>query len=187
MVGAFSSLIFLSFMSSRSLLCRFTALGLTAALGTAGCGPTAPAAETPAAPIAAAAPAVHAAPTVLLRGRRYTVELARSEEQRERGLMHRTHLPATQGMLFIFPSRRPLGFWMKDTPLPLDVLFFDADLRLVNFHSAKPCLAEPCPIYWAQGFAQYALELNAGQGKAMGLEVGDVLTLEGMAGAPLPE
>ncbi len=89
-------------------------------------------------------------------------EIADEPEAQGRGLMGRGFLPAHEGMLFIFPEEAPRGFWMKDTLIPLDILFFDATGKWVYGVTMIPCEADPCPTYDSHGPAKYALEMRAG-------------------------
>jgi len=90
------------------------------------------------------------------------VEIADEPLELERGLMGREFIPNDQGMLFIFPSPKILTFWMKDTLIPLDVLFFDADGNFINMKTMDPCTADPCQTYSSNGLATSALELASG-------------------------
>lgn len=90
------------------------------------------------------------------------VEIADTDAARERGLMGRTFLPDNTGMLFVFDVDQPLSFWMKDTLIPLDILYFRADGSLVSMDTMVPCDADPCQIYKAAEPAARALELPAG-------------------------
>ncbi len=89
-------------------------------------------------------------------------ELAVTPAEQEIGLMHRTALDPSAGMLFIFPESRVLSFWMKNTLIPLDVIFFDADGKFVSVSTMEPCTADPCMTYASAGSAMYALEVNKG-------------------------
>ena len=81
------------------------------------------------------------------------------------------------GMLFVFPQAQPLTFWMKDTLIPLDMLFFDEAHRLVTIRTdVPPCKADPCPTYASTAPARYVLELNAGTAAKLDLRKGDVAT-----------
>ncbi len=91
-----------------------------------------------------------------------TVEIADSPEEREKGLMHRTELKQDTGMLFVFSEPQVLSFWMKDTKIPLEIIFFDQAGNFVNVHSMEPCTAMPCPSYSSAELSLYALEVNAG-------------------------
>jgi uncharacterized membrane protein (UPF0127 family) len=88
--------------------------------------------------------------------------------------MFRESLPERQGMLFVFERPQPLAFWMKNTLIPLDILYFDADRRLVSVsRDVPPCKSAYCPSYPSAGPALYTLELNAGQAAALGVKRGD--------------
>ena len=70
------------------------------------------------------------------------------------------------------------GFWMKNTRIPLDILYFDAELKLVSVsENARPCRTQRCPGYLSAGPAKYVLELNAGKAAELGVQAGDVLEL----------
>jgi len=114
---------------------------------------------------------------VELAGKRYTVELAADEHSRMRGLMFRESLPLDAGMLFVFESEYPQAFWMKNTLISLDILYFDASARLVSMSTdTPPCKTAYCPSYPSAGAARYVLELNAGEAKALQLKPGARLT-----------
>lgn len=117
-------------------------------------------------------------PSVELQGQRYSIEIADSDASRARGLMERTQMDADHGMLFVFEDDAPRAFWMKNTKIPLDMMFFDADRRLVSVqHDVPPCLADPCPAYPGGAPARYVLELNAGQARKIGLTSGDEMQI----------
>lgn len=99
-------------------------------------------------------------------------ELARTDAERSTGLMHRTHLDADAGMLFVFDEPQELSFWMKNTLIPLDIAFFDAAGTFVSATSMEPCRADPCPSYPSYGAATYALEVNEGFLKKHGVREG---------------
>ncbi|MDO1529266.1 DUF192 domain-containing protein [Fulvimonas sp. R45] len=131
----------------------------------------------------AAVPDTQAPPAVSLHGVHFTVELATDEASRERGLMMRTQLASDHGMLFVFPDAAPRWFWMKNTLIPLDILYFDADRRLVSMQlDVPPCKADPCATYPSDKPARYVLELSAGAARRIGARVGDVLTVDGETG-----
>lgn len=122
---------------------------------------------------------------VELEGVRFEVEVADDFDERERGLMFRDSMPADHGMLFVHEREAPLAYWMKNTRIPLDILYFDAERRLVSIQrGVPPCSAgDRCPNYPSDGPAQYVLELNAGRSDALGLERGDEIHFS--AGIPL--
>lgn len=121
-----------------------------------------------------AACASHASHWVELGGKRYTVELADDNAERARGLMFRDSMPLERGMLFIHDTEEPQAYWMKNTRIPLDILYFDNARRLVSQQRDVPActLGDQCPPYPSHVPARYVLELNAGQAEAMGLEDG---------------
>lgn len=131
-----------------------------------------------------AAPTAPAATTVQLHGQQFTIELATTDAARTQGLMNRTHLAADRGMLFVFAESAPQAFWMKNTLIPLDILYFDDARRLVSMQlNVPPCKADPCAVYPSNASARYVLELAAGTARRLGVRDGDVLTINGDVGA----
>jgi uncharacterized protein len=127
-------------------------------------------------PLAAATSGKATDKHVLLAGHSFSVEIADTENARERGLMFRTHLAADHGMLFIYPDAQIRNFWMKNTLIPLDILFFDAHKRLINVSAdTPPCGTANCPTYSSAAPARYVLELNPGLAKKFGFKPGVVL------------
>ena len=114
---------------------------------------------------------------VELKGETFTVDLALTAEEQRRGLMFVDEMPADHGMLFIFNREAPRSFWMKNTRIPLDIIYFDENLALVSVARARPCAADPCPGYPSAAPARYVLELNAGLADELALERGDELRL----------
>lgn len=111
-------------------------------------------------------------------GKRFTVEVASTEEERARGLMFRDSMAADGGMIFIHDMESPQAYWMKNTKIPLDILYFDNDRTLVaQQRDVPPCsLGDACPSYPSNAPARYVLEINAGQAERLHLENGAVLT-----------
>lgn len=135
----------------------------------------------------AATPAPAQTHWVELAGTRYDVELAADPHSRMRGLMFRESLPQDAGMLFVFEGEGPLAFWMKNTLIALDILYFDARGRLVSVAAdTPPCKTAYCPSYPSAGSARYVLELNAGEAARLQISAGDRLRFgPGIPGAPL--
>ncbi len=102
--------------------------------------------------------------TIKLDGTRFLVAVADTPDQRAQGLMGVTDLGGLDGMLFVFPTDTPTqgGFWMKNTLIPLDIAFFDANGMLVDRLAMEPCTADPCPSYHPSGAYRYALEAPEG-------------------------
>ena len=110
----------------------------------------------------------------------FQVEVAQTIEERQQGLMFRRELPQDRGMLFVQPPG-PAAFWMKNTYIPLDLLYFDSDGKLLQIHADTPtCMTPTCPIYpsAATTTVRYILEINAGEAARRGIQVGDRLRLE---------
>ncbi len=101
----------------------------------------------------------------------FSVEVMHTEAQRERGLMFRRSLPANQGMLFDFQVERPIAMWMKNTFLPLDMIFISRDGKVVGVaENAEPLSETIIP----SGVPVYSvLEVNAGAAASIGLKIGD--------------
>jgi uncharacterized membrane protein (UPF0127 family) len=123
---------------------------------------------------------------VELAGKRYTVEVATTDAQRERGLMFRDSLSVDHGMLFIHDSEAPQAYWMKNTRIPLDILYFDNARRLVSQRrDTPPCtLGDACPPYPSDAPARYVLELNAGQAAGLQLRNGTELRIDPQIAVP---
>jgi uncharacterized membrane protein (UPF0127 family) len=123
---------------------------------------------------------------VELGGQRYSVEVADDDAERARGLMFRDSMPADHGMLFIHDNEEPQSYWMKNTRIPLDILYFDNGRRLVSQQrDVPPCaLGDGCPPYPSDAAARYVLELNAGEAARLKLENGAELKFS--SGIPHP-
>ncbi len=107
-------------------------------------------------------------------GQRYAVEVADDPEERARGLMFRDELAAGTGMLFIHERQEPQAYWMKNTRIALDILYFDDSMALVSQQrDVPPCsLGDRCPSYPSNVPARYVLELNAGEAARLDLDDG---------------
>jgi hypothetical protein len=102
---------------------------------------------------------------------KFTAEIADTGPEREQGLMFREHLDPNQGMLFLYPVAKPVAFWMKNTPLSLDLLFIAADGRILNVAAmAKPFDTSPIS---SQGPAIAVFEILGGSAAQLGIEAGD--------------
>ena len=102
------------------------------------------------------------------------MEVVRKEPERLRGLQFRKSLCDHCGMLFVFPHSQIYSFWMKDTLIPLDMIWMDYARRVVYIEkNVPPCRADPCPAYTPTEKAVYVLEINAGSADRWGLRVGD--------------
>lgn len=113
-------------------------------------------------------------PWVEVGGERFKVEIADNDAERARGLMFRDELAADAGMLFIHDAEEPQAYWMKNTRIPLDILYFDNARRLVTQQrNVPPCSGgDSCPPYPSDRPARYVLELNAGEAERLKLQDG---------------
>lgn len=102
---------------------------------------------------------------------RFSVEVMRTEPQRQRGLMFRRSMPQDRGMLFTFEAERPVTMWMKNTYLPLDMIFISRTGRVVGLAENTEPLSERIIPSGAAAFG--VLEVNAGVAAKIGLKVGD--------------
>jgi uncharacterized membrane protein (UPF0127 family) len=111
----------------------------------------------------------------------FYVELADDDNERAMGLMYRKEMSDEEGMLFIFPNSQYRAFWMKNTLIPLDILYFDQNRKLININeNTPPCknTTTRCPNYPSEKPAKYVLEINAGLSKKHGFRTGDELLIE---------
>ena len=105
-----------------------------------------------------------------------SVEIAADNELRAQGLMYRDHIDPGKGMLFVFPRDDVFSFWMKNTRIPLDMIWVDANKRIVGIReNVPPCKVEDCPSYGPGVVARYVLEVGGGEAAKHGLKVGDLL------------
>lgn len=103
-------------------------------------------------------------------GKKYKVRLAETEEEKEKGLMGVKNLPEDEGMLFIYDKPQTIGFWMKDTLIPLDIIFIDEDFEVVSVYKGKPndeTIVEENDV-------QFVLEVN----QDSGIKTGDELEFD---------
>jgi YVTN family beta-propeller protein len=107
---------------------------------------------------------------------RVFVEVPDDLEESMRGLMFRKHLPGNAGMLFAYYDEKPRTFWMKNTLIPLDMIFVDGSSKIIEIkENVPPCAQDECPTYPSKEPAQYVLEVNAGFVQEKGIKVGDRL------------
>lgn len=113
-------------------------------------------------------------------GRQFiSVEVARSADEKRDGLMFREFLDEDSGMFFVYQNSQRLSFWMKNTYIPLDMIFIGRDLKVKRIEdSAPPCKTQVnCPIYSSKEPVKYVLEVAGGVSKKIGLKEGDSVEL----------
>lgn len=109
----------------------------------------------------------------------FGVEIADTSEERTKGLMYRENMEENHGMFFIFDSESELNFWMKNTYIPLDIIFFDVDKKVLSIHkNVQPCKNDPCELYSSLRPAKYVLEVNAGVSDLLNVQEGDKITIK---------
>jgi uncharacterized membrane protein (UPF0127 family) len=113
--------------------------------------------------------------------RTFTLEIADNSRTRARGLMHRESMPEDWGMIFVFAEDAPRSFYMKNTLIPLDILYVNAAGEVVSIHQMQP-LDERSVL--SEAPAKWAIELNQGVAARVGVKKGDVLTIPREAGGP---
>ena len=115
--------------------------------------------------------------TVQLRGDwgevRFNVEVADDAIERQRGLMHRLEMPMSAGMLFVYHQTRVVSFWMKNTLIPLDMIFLDETGRVVKIH--ERAIPRDLSSISSDVPSRYVLEINGGLARAIGITVGSEL------------
>jgi len=105
-----------------------------------------------------------------------SVEIAADSETRSQGLMYRDHIDPDKGMLFVFERDDVFTFWMKNTRIPLDMIWIDANRRVVGIlENVPPCKVDDCPTYGPGVVARYVLEVGGGEAAKHKLKVGDGL------------
>ncbi len=109
------------------------------------------------------------------------VEYAQTSEKLASGLMNRQTLPKNSGMLFIFPDEKIRKFWMKDTLIPLEIMFIDTLGRINEVVTMKPCTPDiiTCQTYTSREPARFAIEVNVGFTANNRIIEGDILEISG--------
>ncbi len=103
----------------------------------------------------------------------FSVELAATPQEMSKGLMNREEMAPDAGMLFLFPAKQPVAFWMKNTLIPLDMLFIDDDGTIKNIHvNAEP---QSLNQIWSDGPVKSVLEVNGGLTEKLGIAAGDTV------------
>jgi len=164
-----------------------TTLLLLLSLGTSGCSrqTTVEQSPSPDKPVKLRAEIKRLPKAVLPDGWKLTLELAVTQEETAQGLMFRPRLAPDRGMLFIFEQERIPSFWMKNTLIPLDIVFLDPAGRVVDISAdARPCQGEPCPQYRPRTPALAVLEINSGAAASHGVVPGAVIRFRRVPGYP---
>jgi hypothetical protein len=106
-------------------------------------------------------------------------QLAQTILQQTKGLMNVKSLPENQGMLFVFLDESRKSFWMKNTYIPLDLIFISRDKKIVEIkENFEPCQQKNCPSYTSQKKVKYVLEVNGGFCQKHQIKEGDEVRFE---------
>ena len=105
------------------------------------------------------------------------VEIADDDNTRMKGLMFREKLEENNGMLFVFEEGDYQTFWMKNTLIPLDIIFIDKGMKIVDIKYAVPCQKDPCILYKSSKSAKYVLEMNGNFTTRNSIKPGDKIIL----------
>jgi hypothetical protein len=109
----------------------------------------------------------------------FLIELAKTDTEKERGLMFKSQLDKDRGMLFIFNKEGVYPFWMKNTLIPLDIIWINKEKSIVFINkNSQPCNNIDCPLINPQVEASYVLEINAGISDEIGLKPGDSFVIK---------
>lgn len=116
-------------------------------------------------------PLIH--PTLVYDDSAITLEIANTPEERAQGLMNRESLEQDRGMLFMYEEEDDRSFWMKNTTIPLDIIFLDSEMQVINIEKADPepnTADENLERYTSEEAAKYVLEVNQNVSEEIGLE-----------------
>ena len=105
------------------------------------------------------------------------VEVADDDNEKITGLMFREKLEENSGMLFVFDSENYQTFWMKNTLIPLDIIFIGKDFKIIDIKTAVPCKKDPCALYRPSEPAKYVLEVNGNFTIENDIGIGDKIAL----------
>jgi uncharacterized protein len=112
-----------------------------------------------------------------INGKTFKITVAQTPEEQQMGLMFRTSLPDDEGMLFPFEPPRPVGFWMKNTLIALDMLYIRNEVIQEIKANVPPCKKDPCPSYPSKGEIDQVIEIRGGLAQELGIKPGDRITL----------
>ncbi len=109
-----------------------------------------------------------------VKSKKIDIEIAENNEEHEKGLMYRAYLPDSTGMLFIFENESLRNFWMKNTIIPLDIIYLDSNKKIISIaENTTPYSEEGIP---SLGVAKYVVEVNAGFTKRNNIQKGDEIS-----------
>jgi len=111
---------------------------------------------------------------IYIKSHKFLAEIADTPELTAKGLMYRRSIPDDYAMLFIFEDELERGFWMKNTLIPLDIIFLNKDKEIINIHhNVQPCRKSPCKTYYSLKPSKYVVEINGKLSRKFKLKSGD--------------
>lgn len=116
--------------------------------------------------------------TIVINGVKIDALVADTESSRDQGLMGIKNLGQNEGMIFVFERPGDYAFWMKDTLIPLDILFISENNTIVNIQQMEPCTQDPCELYVPSSEIMYAIEVNSGFAERNNVTVGEQIKIE---------
>lgn len=119
-------------------------------------------------------------PTVIFEDTEFSVDIANTPEERATGLMKHESLGENESMLFVYEEEGDRSFWMKNTTIPLDIIFMDSEMEVINIEAADPepnTADENLASYQSERPAQYVLEINQNRSEEIGLEKGEKMEI----------
>ncbi len=119
-----------------------------------------------------------AVPMVCIKDDCIVVEIADTPQERSQWLMHRTQLDTWKWMIFLFETSAKYSFRMKNTLIPLDMIWIDSSFKIVDIQTAQPCQTEPCKQYEPTEKAQFILEINWWEAQKLQWKIGDYVDFQ---------
>lgn len=117
--------------------------------------------------------------TLKLKNTDIKLYIADNDLKKQKGLMNVSKLDANEGMIFLFDHESKATFWMKNTLIPLDIIWVNKDMKIVDIkENAQPCDSNQCPFIYPADISKYVIELNSGYTKKHSIKVGDILDID---------
>ena len=117
--------------------------------------------------------------TIEIGNKIYTVEIARTDTERTKGLSGRNSLATDTGLVFIFDKPDKYGFWMKDMNFPIDIIWFDENWKIVHIEDNLSPQSFP-KIFYPKGLSLYVFEINAGEVERAHMKIGDMAVVQNL-------
>lgn len=117
-------------------------------------------------------------PEICINNSCFNIEIASTPKHHAQWLMNVKYLAAESGMLFVFDKEDTYSFWMKNTLIPLDMIWIDQNHTIVDIQTATPCITKQCETYWGKERASYVLEINGGLSKKLWISKGQKVQIK---------